>query len=205
MYLLYGAPGRASAAPEAMLEEIGAPYQYVEVDAEGRRGAAYKELNPLGQVPTLVDGDRVIWEAAAICLYLCDRHPEAALAPPAGSPERGRFYQWLFFLSNTLQPTYMLWFYPDRYCSDPAGAARVREGAATRIAELWEVLDAALEPGPYLVGDRRGACDLYLYMLSDWHRESIVPLSRFARISRLIEQVSACRGVKQMMIRNAGK
>jgi glutathione S-transferase len=204
LYRLYGAPGRASAAPEAILEELGVPYEFVEVDAEQRASAEYKRLNPLGQVPTLVEGDRAISEAAAICIYLCDRHPEAGLAPPIDSQERGRFYQWMFFLSNTLQPAYMLFFYSDRYCGEPAGAARVGKDAETRIAGLWEQLESSIAPGPFLVGEHMTAADVYLYMLSTWHRERIVPLSRFSRVSKLLALVAQRPGVKKMMLRNEG-
>jgi glutathione S-transferase len=204
MYLLYGAPGRASAAPEAILEEIGVPYEYVHVDARARQGDDYKRLNPLGQVPTLVVGDLAISESAGICAYLCDSHPEVGLAPPIGSRERGAFYQWLFFLSNTLQPAYMLFIYPQRYCSEPEGAARVAENAAERIRESWQQIEATLEQGPFLLGAHPSACDIYLYMLSTWHRESIVPLSRFARVCKNIELVSRRPGVQRMIARNAG-
>jgi glutathione S-transferase len=201
VYLLYGAPGRASAAPEAVLEEIGAPYQYIHADDEVRRSDAYRKLNPFGQVPTLADGKHVIWESAAICIYLCDRHPEAGLAPSIDSPQRGRFYQWLFFLSNTLQPAYMLFIYPSRYCREQ-GAAELASNAAARIAELWQEIDTALEPGPFLLGEQLTAPDLYLYMLSTWHRESIVPLSRFARVRRLQDLVGKRPAVMRMMAHN---
>jgi glutathione S-transferase len=203
MVRLYGAPGRASAAPEAILEEIGAPYEYIHVAQTALRDAAYRKLNPLGQLPTLVDGEHVIWESAAICIYLCDRYPEAGLAPPIDSPDRGRFYQWLFFLSNTLQPAYLLFIYPDRY-GDAEGAPAVARNAATKIAALWQQIDDALERGPFLLGDQFSACDVYLYMLSTWHRESIVPMSQFARVRRHIDLVAERPGVKRMMVRNAG-
>ncbi len=205
VYRLYGAPGRASAAPEAILEEIGVAYEYVHIDPkELARNEVYRQINPLGQLPTLVHDDRTIWESAAICLYLCDRHPEAGLAPRVDAPDRGTFYQWLFFLSNTLQPAYMLFFYPDRYCSDPAGAPQVGKDAEARIARLWQQIEDALVPGPFFLGERMSACDVYLYMLSTWHREAIVPLATFPRAQRQLELVSQRPGVQRMMLRNAG-
>jgi glutathione S-transferase len=209
MYRLYGTPGRASAAPEAVLEELaavhGVPYQFIELDEAGRRDPAYLRLNPLGVVPTLVDGDQVFYEAAGICIYLADRHPEAQLAPPAGSPLRGRYYQWMFFLSNTLQPAYMLWFYPDRYCTSPDGAAQVKRDAEPRLAGLWQQIEEGLAPGPFFVGEQLTTCDIYLYMLATWHRDSIVPLSKFPRVQRAIERVDERPGVQRMMLRNRGK
>jgi glutathione S-transferase len=209
MYRLYGTPGRASAAPEAVLEELalghGVPYQFIELDEAGRRDPAYQKLNPLGVVPTLVDGDQVFYEAAGICIYLADRHPEALLAPPIESPLRGRYYQWMFFLSNTLQPAYMLWFYPDRYCSKADGAAQIKRDAEPRLASLWQQIEDGLSPGPFFLGNQLTTCDVYLYMLSTWHRESIVPLSKFPHVRRALELVDQRPGVQQMMLRNRGK
>lgn len=207
-YRLFGTPGRASAAPEAVLEELatrhGVPYEYVELDEAGRRDPDYLALNPQGVVPTLVDGDAVLYEAAGICIYLCDRHPEANLAPAVGSSLRGRYYQWMFFLSNTLQPAYMLWFYPQRYCSTADGAAQVKKDAEARIIGVWQQLEDGLSPGPFLVGEQLTTCDMYMYMLATWHRESIVPLSNFPRVRRNIELVDARPGVQRMMLRNRG-
>lgn len=208
-YRLYGSPGRASAAPEAVLEQLallhGVSYEFIELDEAGRQSAEYKRLNPLGVVPTFLDGEHVFYEAAGICVYLADRHPEAKLAPPAGSPLRGRYYQWMFFLSNTLQPAYMLWFYPQRYCSQPDGAAQVKKDAEPRIAGLWQQLEDGIGDGPFLLGEQLSTCDIYMHMLATWHRDSIVPLASFPRVKRSFDLVEVQPGVQRMMLRNRGK
>jgi glutathione S-transferase len=208
-YRLYGAPGRASAAPEAVLEQLalahGVPYEYIEVDESGRQSEDYKRINPLGVVPTFADGDNVFYEAAGICVYLADRHPEAQLAPSHGSPVRGRYYQWMFFLSNTLQPAYMLWFYPQRFCSLPDGAAPVRKDAEPRVIKAWQQLEDGIGDGPFLLGDQLTTCDIYMHMLVTWHRESIAPIASFPRVKRNFDLVEAYPGVKRMMLRNRGK
>ena len=94
MIELHHAPSTAAMAPHILLTEIGAPFVLRSVDtaAQAHRSPAYLALNPNGRVPVLVDGDLVLYESAAICLHLVDRHPQAALAPPSGSdgssPER---------------------------------------------------------------------------------------------------------------------
>ena len=67
------------------------------------------------RVPTLVHGDRVIYESAAIVLYLCEAHPEAGLMPLPGERGRGAFLQWLFWLTNTLQEDLQHWWHADNY------------------------------------------------------------------------------------------
>lgn len=68
-----------------MLEELGVAFELVLVDREraAHKSADYLKLNPSGRIPVLVDGELVQSEAAAICLHLADRHPEANLAQPS--------------------------------------------------------------------------------------------------------------------------
>jgi glutathione S-transferase len=65
-----------------------------------QKSREYLKINPNGRIPALVDGDLVLFEAAAIVLHLVDQHPKAGLAPKPGTPERARFYQWMTFLTN---------------------------------------------------------------------------------------------------------
>ena len=128
-------------APHATLAEIGVPYELVRVerDADGRVSEAYLALNPWGKIPTLEDDDLVLTESAAICLHLADKHPDARLAPPVGSPERPELYRWLLWLSNTVQMTQMRHFYPHRY-----GTEGVKELADAELHEHHARIDAHL-------------------------------------------------------------
>ena len=87
---LYGHPNFRATRALWALEEVQAEYEYVHLDLETGQGRSdsYLALNPAGKVPTLVDGDLVITESAAICLYLGDKFPESGLVPPIGSNER---------------------------------------------------------------------------------------------------------------------
>src|SRR6266581_3251982 len=96
---LYYVPMTRSNRPRWLLEELGAPYEIVRLDigAKENRRAEYLALNPLGHVPTLVDGDLVLFETLAICLYLADKFYERGLAPSFESPERAAYLQWTVF------------------------------------------------------------------------------------------------------------
>ena len=77
--------------------------------------------NPAGLIPALETPDGVMFETAAILLWLADRH--GTLAPPVASTERAMFLSWLFYASNTLHITLRQTFYPAQYVGDDAGAA----------------------------------------------------------------------------------
>jgi glutathione S-transferase len=155
-------------APHAALAEIGVEYELALVDESPSE--AYVALNPWGRVPTLEDGPLVLTESAAIMLHLADRHPEAGLAPALGSPERSELYRWLIYLTNTVQPTFLHWFYPERYTADDGGHEGVKAVAADALHAHLDSLDAQLADRPWLVGDERSAADLYLFMLTRWGR-----------------------------------
>lgn len=174
MYKLYFNPGSANLAPHMLLKELGVPHELVRVHQEAgeHREAPYLRLNPTGRIPVLIDGDLVLFETAAICLHLVDRHPEAGLAPALGSVERAHFYKWLMYLTNTLQAELITYFYSERLADDAAMAARVKAHAENRIAAMLDLLEEELgrSKGPFFLGERFTAVDPYLFMLSRWTR-----------------------------------
>src|ERR1700751_3470900 len=135
MYALYYYPGNASLLPHMVVREIGAPFELRLVDRtrDAQKSADYLRLNPNGRIPVLVEGDLVLFETAAIVLHMVDRHPEAGLAPPPGTPERAQFYKWMVPLTNTPQAEYRAWFYPWQHVTDRAMAESVKQAAGERL------------------------------------------------------------------------
>lgn len=176
MLQLHYYPGTAAMTPHILLQEIGAPFELVLVDrmADEHKAPAYLKLNPNGLIPVLVDGDLVLYETAAICLYLCDKYPDARLAPAVGTVERAHFYKWLVWLTNTLQATLIVYFYPERWVNESnlAGAAEVKAQAQRKVGSLLDQLDAKLarHGGPWLLGENYSALDSFVMMLCRWTR-----------------------------------
>ncbi len=193
MYRLHYYPGNASFAPHALLRELGVAFELELVDRarDAHKGAAYRALNPTGRIPVLVDGDLVLFETAAICLHLVDRHPEAGLAPAPGTPERAHFYKWLIYMTNTVQPEVLMYYYSARYTTDPRGAGAVKEAATRRLGEWFSVIEDALGQGPYFMGERFGVLDIFLTMLARWGRFLPAPPGDMARIGALARRVLA--------------
>ncbi len=176
MIQLHFYPSTAAMVPHIVLEELGVPYERVLVDpaAGAHKAPAYLRLNPNGLIPVLVDGDLVLYETAAVTLHLCDTHPQAGLAPALGTPARGHFYKWLVWMTNTLQASLIVYFYPERWVDDgnAAGAAQVKRHAQRRIAGLLAQLDAevARNGGPWFQGAEHSALDAYAFTLCRWTR-----------------------------------
>jgi glutathione S-transferase len=169
-------PSNASFAPHVLLHEAGAPFELnlVRRTQGAHKLPAYLKLNPNGLIPVLVDGELVLYETAAICLYLADRYPAAALAPPLGSVQRAHFYKWLAWLTNTLQATLIVYFYPERWVDDgdADAAAQVKAHAMAKVHTMLDQLDLqfASHGGPWLLGGEYSAVDPYAFMLCRWTR-----------------------------------
>jgi glutathione S-transferase len=200
MYKLYYYPGNANLVPHMVLEEIGAKYELVLVDRERQqqRSPEYLKLNPHGRVPTLVDGDLVLYETAAICLHLVDRHPEARLAPELGTSERAHFYKWIVYLTNTVQAEMILYYHSEDWASGAAGAADLKRHAERHLGSMFDSIEQSLgAEGPYLLGKRYSAADPYLLMLARWSRGFARPARTLPRLGRLLEVVAARPAVER--------
>ena len=200
MYELFYYPGNASLAPHFVLEEIGAPFELRLVDrnSNAQKNPDYMRHNPMGRIPTLVDGDFVLFESAAICLHLADRHPDSALAPPFGTEARAHLYQWLMFLTNTIQPDFMELYYPERHITDPSGIPAVKAAAESRLDAAYAVVDAALQRGgPYLLGERLSVADFFLLMLVAWGGAQRNPPVHLPAIRRCTDHLTARPSVQR--------
>jgi len=166
MYQIHYFPSNANSAPQMVLEELGQIYELVLVErgTNAQKSPEYLKINPNGRIPTLVDNGFVLFEAAAIVLHLVDQHPEGGLAPKIKTPERSKFYQWLTFLTNSLQEELMIWQYPDRLTGTDAAATKiVKRGAEARASSYLDVIEKHLKAnGPFFLGDRLSAADFYL-------------------------------------------
>ena len=147
-----------------MLEEVGEPYDTVWLDyGSTMKAAEYLAVNPMGKVPALRDGDTVVTESAAICAYLADRFPDEGLAPPPGSAARAAYFRWMFFTAGPLEMATTAkalgWAVPE---------GRDRMVGFGSYAQTLDALQTALQPGPYVCGDRFSAADVVLGSALTW-------------------------------------
>lgn len=201
MVVLHYFPGNASLLPHMVLREIGAPFELRLVDRaqNAQQSDAYLRLNPNGKIPVLVDGDLVLYEAAAIVLHLADRHPEAGLAPALGTPERAHFYRWMVHLTNTPQHEFRAWFYPHEHVTDEACAPSVKAAAEERLNGMFDRIEAQLGAGPWLLGERFSAADLFLFMLIRWGRGMARPPRSLPNLGALAQRVLARPAVQEAL------
>lgn len=192
MYKLYWCPDSGSFAPHVLLEECGVPYERVLIDirAGDQRRPDYLAVNPQGRVPAMALPDgTVMTESAAMTLYLADRYRDAGLAPAADEADRAPFLRWLLFMATGLYEADLRYYHADRYADAPDSVAEVKAVAGRELDGLWALLAEAVGHGPYLLGARFSALDVYLLMLVTWFESPETLLARHANIARLCDLV----------------
>jgi glutathione S-transferase len=156
---LYHQPRSRSARVLWLAEEAGAPVDVVVIEREQKFTDDYRKMHPLCRAPAYVEDGGPVFESAALCLHLADRHPEAGLIAEPGSHERALQYQWSFFAMTELEAPLMdvarqLW----KDSGEPD--AEIVEAARARFARGVEVVEAALAGGDHLVGDGFSVADI---------------------------------------------
>ncbi|MBL9034995.1 MAG: glutathione S-transferase family protein [Rhodospirillaceae bacterium] len=203
MYKLYWSPGSANMTPHAILEEIGVPYELIKIDTSKgeQRNPDYLKVNPHARVPTLVyDGGKLMYEAAAISLFLIERHPGTGLAPEPGHADRAPFLQWLAYLTNTVQEACMHWWHPENFVAGEDHQAAVKRTTEARLAKMFGLIDAHLaQSGPYLCGNTFYACDYYCAMLARWTRAMTAPAHTHPRVRDLVRAAMARPAYARML------
>lgn len=192
-YKLFYALGSAAMGIRVILEEIDAPYELIQttIDMDKPRPPEQLALNPNGWVPVLLWDDKAMYECTAITVFLCDRHPEAKLAPGIDDPERGLFLQTLVYFSNSVQNAFQLDYYPDRFADTPADEPSAQRRGIRRLRETWKIIDDQIGDNDRVLGEQFSAADIYLFMLTTWLRPSRGQPStdEFPNVKRIADSV----------------
>ena len=170
MITLYHAPQSRSVRPRWLLEELGADFKIVPIDMgkQEHKSEAHLRIHPHGQVPALTDDGLTLIESSAICMYLADKFPAAKLAPAVGTPERGRYYQWMVYCIATLEPPVLQVFMNTVMLPEAERSAAQEAAGRAQFAEVAKVLTEGLGGKPYLLGDQFSAADVMIGSTLAW-------------------------------------
>ncbi len=193
-YKQYYDTGSAAMGVRVILEELGVGYELIEatIDRSKPRSPEQLAINPNGWLPVLIWDDGAMYEAAAMAIFLCDRHPEAGLAPRMDDASRGVYLQTLVYFSNSVQNAFQLSYYPDRFADTAEDEASAQRRGIRRLRETWKVIDDQIGGNQWILGDQISAADIYLFMLTTWLDESLGHPStdEFPNVQRIASAVS---------------
>lgn len=194
MYKLYNVKTWGSLAPHCVLEELGVPYQNIWMTGEQVRDPKFKEISPLGFVPVLgLPDGRTIIESAAIVAFLTDAHPDKKLAPAPGEADHADYLSALTFMAVNVYQMISISYAPAMLADSESEQKTVARRATENANALFGLIEARLaKEGPFILGERFSAADIYLFMLSLWARPSETEhLARYPHIAKVCAAVRA--------------
>ena len=185
--VFYHNPQSRAAMVHWMLEEVGAEYEKVHIDFQKgeHKAPAFLAINPMGKIPVLVVDGTVVTEVPAIIAWLADAYPDSGLAPAVGTPERGAYYRWLFFGGSCIEPAMS-----DTMFERPPVARKGALGWGS-LDDVVATLEAGLRPGPWLLGERFSAADVYVGAELGWAAHLGVQQIKDSPI--ILDYVTRCR------------
>jgi glutathione S-transferase len=167
-----------------MLEEMGEPYELIEksTSANDLQSAEYIRLNPNARIPTLVDGDLVLWESMAINLYLAQKY---AGPMQCASPEvLGLATQWSFWAILEMEALLLDLLWHRAVLPEFARDASYAERDELLLAKPLGVLNEALAGRDYLVGNRFTIADLNVASILVWGKMGRMNFLGHAEVTR---------------------
>ena len=185
MYRLYYLPGSCSLATQVVLHELDQPVELVNV----QRLSNFTDINPVGAVPVLVDGDSRFREGAAILLHLFNTHKNSMLATSGAS--RKQAIEDILFANATMHPAYGRLFFIARHITDKHAKQTAFNAAAEAINSLWQVVEQQLVGRDFLGGERVSAADIMLTVYSRWGDKYPIKITLGSNTSRMLDAVQA--------------
>jgi glutathione S-transferase len=162
MYTLYYSKGACSAATQVVLRELGQEVTIINVQQLNN----FKTINPVGSVPVLVDGDKILTEGAAIMLYILNKHNSTLF--PVNESDRQQAIQDIMFANASMHPAYSKLFFLAEHVNDEKIKQETLNSAANTINQLWQVVENKLTKNKFLGGDSPSAADIMLSVYSRW-------------------------------------
>jgi glutathione S-transferase len=202
MLRLFYSPGACSLVPHVALEEAGAEFEAVRtaIAEKAHRRSEYLAINPRGLIPAIESDGRVVTENIAILAWIGHRWPDSGQLPLDDLPALARAFELLSFFATAVHHG----GFGPIFRARAAGVERPEAELAAdreRLRGLFGELDALLEPGPFLLGDRYSLADPYPLTFRRWARRlelDVTPFGRWtAHTARMLERSSVRRALER--------
>ncbi|MEW2911444.1 glutathione S-transferase family protein [Leisingera sp. JC11] len=206
MLTLYWEYLAGSIVVQAMLEELGAPYQlhYVDMASGEHRSPEFLRRNPTGRVPAMrLDGGQAIGETAAIAVLLAEMFPNNSLVPAAGDKDRAMFLFWLNVMATCGYMTAARVGHPERYAQSSDAVAQVGQFASADYDEFFDTMERAITGSPYFLSNGLTALDFYLTMLTEWHTDKKALFASRPALAKLCQAVNETTSYRTTMLTHA--
>lgn len=195
---LYFSPGACSMAPHILLNEVGLPFQKIQVDLRTGKyeGGDYKQVNPKGGVPAMeLDNGTVLTEGAVLLQYIADQKPESNVMPRQGSLERYQCMEWLNYIATELHKGFgPLWY--------PGTPEAYKDKTIEGLKKQFDFIAPRIK-GQYLMGNTFAAPDAYMFTILGWANHHKIDMTPWPAITSYMARIAE-RPAVQKTLRDEG-
>src|SRR5256886_6807129 len=166
---------------------IDATLRIIDLVKGGQRTSEYAALNPNMRMPTLKDGDYVLWESGAIAKYLAGKNPEAGLLP---TDDRGRLdvTRWQFWDTAHWDPACAVFIFENLVKPNILKSGEPDQAAIAKGTEPFhraaKVLDDQLRGRKFVTGERLTLADFSLGASLNLAEKARYPIESYGEIKR---------------------
>jgi glutathione S-transferase len=203
MLTFYYAPSTCALASHLALEFSGAPYEAKRLDfkQQQQRTPEYLKINPKGRVPALVTERGVLTETPALLQYIAQAFPQADLAPLDDAFLLAKANEFNSFLCSTVHVNHAHKGRGSRWveAEDTVALDAMKKKVPQTMAESFTLIGEWMLKGPWVLGERFGTSDMYLYTLSRWLEGDGVDVQRFPKVADHMRRMQAKPQVQKVV------
>lgn len=184
MLKFYYAPKTCALAVHLALEHIGNPYEAIALDFanQAQRSPEYLGINPKGRVPALATEQGILTETPALLLYLCQRYPEAGLAPLDDIFATAKMQAFNSYLCSTVHVAHAHRVRGYRWADDPIAIDAMKKKVPQTMGDAMALIEEGMLEGPWVMGEQYTVADMYLFTIANWLEGDSVDLNKLPRV-----------------------
>ena len=184
MLKFYYAPKTCALAVHLALEHIGEPYEAIALDFanQAQRSAEYLSINPKGRVPALATEQGILTETPALLMYLCQRYPDAKLAPLHDLFAVAKMQAFNSYLCSTVHVAHAHRVRGIRWADDPSAIEAMKKKVPQTMGDTMALIENGMLEGPWVMGEQYTVADMYLFTIAGWLEGDGVNLSKLPRV-----------------------
>jgi GST-like protein len=202
-YQLYTASGSGRMIVEIAFAMAELPVEIIEVDWDdlGWESSVLIEMNPLGQLPTVIKPDGALMtESAAIVQYIADIKPQPGLVPEVGHARRDHCLRWLAVLHGAVYPTFTYGDVPTRWVEGEEATKSLKQNTDKHRQE-HEYMESFCGT-PWCLDETFSAIDLYFWPMRHWRPGATWFDENSPKLSAVSQRVGEIPLVKAISKRN---
>lgn len=205
MIKVYGGVFSRGSMVMCVLETLGVEYEMVSMTArdETTQTAEYRALNPTGKIPTIIDGDLVLFETQAILFYLAQKYGNNLLW--AETPEEiAEIYRWSLYVSNQMEVPALDLLLQFKYSPDGKGDADKVAAASAELDRFLPVLEKHLEGRDFVACGKRTVADIHGASVLAWAKLSGFDYDRYPNVHAWIKRQLKSDAAQRVMAKANG-